>query len=97
MTQHEKASRPKSSSGMDPEVETSEQPAADGRVAVAAIERGGSGVGPDHKASQEPESTKAMPAAGPHGAAHLVNEDATPGAGMLPEPGATNATDATGG
>ena len=36
-----------------------------------------------------------MPAAGPHADPALTNPDATPGAGSLPEPGATDATDDT--
>ncbi|MBM6594100.1 hypothetical protein [Microvirga pudoricolor] len=36
-----------------------------------------------------------LPAAGPHGKEHLVNEDATPGAGTLPEAGDKDGTDST--
>lgn len=46
-------------------------------------------------AQESPRKGGAMPAAGPHADPALTNPDATPGAGSLPEPGATDATDDT--
>lgn len=71
--------------------------ATDGNAAVTEIERGGSGLESDKKATNEVVGSDPMPAAGPHGAAHLTNEEATPGSGLLAEPGAKSATDSTGG
>lgn len=42
------------------------------------------GHAPDRKVAPSSRGDEFVPAAGAHAAAHLVNEDATPGAGALP-------------
>lgn len=42
------------------------------------------GHAPDRNPPSSPRADDFVPAAGAHAAAHLVNEDATPGAGALP-------------
>ena len=44
---------------------------------------------------QDQKGPKAPPAAGPHAKPELTNEDATPGAGTLPEPGHGDSADST--
>jgi hypothetical protein len=43
------------------------------------------------------EAAPDLPSAGPHAEAGLTNDDATPGAGTLPEPGESDGTDSTSG
>jgi hypothetical protein len=43
------------------------------------------------------EAAKDLPAAGPHADPDLTNDNATPGAGTLPEAGDRDATDSTSG
>jgi hypothetical protein len=43
------------------------------------------------------QAAQDLPAAGPHADPDLTNENATPGAGTLPEPGDSDSTDATSG
>jgi hypothetical protein len=45
--------------------------------------------------AKEKGSETGLPAAGPHGKPDLVNEDATPGTGALPDVGDEDATDST--
>jgi hypothetical protein len=52
----------------------------------------------DKRKNQAARSDKpAPPSAGPHSEPELVNPDATPGAGVLPAPGAQDGTDSTSG
>lgn len=51
----------------------------------------------DAPATKPGKEREAMPAAGPHDKPSLTNADATPGTGVLPEPGEKDATDSTGG
>lgn len=51
----------------------------------------------DRAAPQKDRSGRDIPAAGPHDKPSLTNPDATPGTGVLPEPGAENGTNSTSG